>query len=119
MTGILQACGRLMRRLRLLRIMLTGLVLLSAAPFVVTYLGYAPSLETILEMRGTLDIHAVGLAGIRFMVYLVLIWQGPLWSGIRPENIDRARLALCGACAAFELVLVQHVLDILFVPGVV
>lgn len=100
--------GRFARWIRFVRNPVAGIVLLALSPIVIDFLG-GPSLEEIAAVRLGLDIHAIGLSAVRFVVYLVLIWYGPLWRGVRAGDLDRARIGMCVAAATFELVLVQRV----------
>ena len=108
MTGRFHAIGRFARRIRLFRIGAAGVLLLVLAPFVIVFLGFGPSPEQVHTVQRALDTHAVALAMIRIAVYLVLVWYGPAWRGVRGGDLDRARFTMSIVATVFELVLVQR-----------
>ena len=108
MTGMFRAIGKFARWIRLFRIAAAVIVLSALSPFVLVYLGYGPSPEQIEDARQALDAHAAGLSVLRFMVYLVMIWYGPVWRGVREWDLDRARINVCVIAVTVELVLVQR-----------
>ncbi len=108
MTGMFHAIGRFARWIRLIRIGAAGVLLLALAPFVIVFLGYGPSPEQVHTVQRALDTHAVALAVIRIAVYLVLVWYGPAWRGVRGEDLDRARFTMSIVVTVIELALVQR-----------